>query len=321
MRKIFIIFMVTVIFTFTACNNDATPTLYVVPEQFVISDLNQFWDGNSKQVDIKPKEQGISVSRIYYNNKETPPAQPGRYQVTFDVTDIETGAAMKDLNAGTLSIILETDSTAVLRTQLLSCPRNTVKNPVPIKLNIGLEHYQSFLNVISVTDRFVDMDLSDSTGAAITGKPSATGIDYKITSVLLPSSLSTIDCFAFANFSYITDMVLPQGILTIEEYAFLGCRELVNIVLPKGLVSIGKSSFFNCQKLETITIPPKVLFIEEWAFMYTGLKQVTIESASILFNGNFFPFPGNLNTLYLEGGGIGTYIRPDASNTAWTKQQ
>jgi len=319
MRKIFIIFIVTVIFI--ACNNDDMAILDVTPDQFTISGLNQFWDGNSKQVDIKPKEQGISVSHIYYNNKETPPAQPGRYQVTFDVTDIETGAAMKDLNAGTLSIILETDSTAVLRTQLLSCPRNTVKNPVPIKLNISLEHYQSFLYVISVTDRYVDMDLSDSTGATLTGKPSATGIEYKITSVLLPSSLSTIGCFAFANYSYITDMVLPQGVTTIEEYAFLGCRELVNIVLPKGLVSIGKSSFFNCQKLETITIPPKVLFIEEWAFMYTGLKQVTIESASILFNGNFYPFPGNLNTLYLEGGGMGTYIRPDASSTAWTKQQ
>lgn len=108
-----------------------------------------------------------------------------------------------------------------------------------------------------------------------------------ITNVKLPSSLKTIDKFAFA-YCKSHFLEIPRGVEKIEENAFFyadfekivfcnsmeylpigifsTCRELKYIELPFGLKAIPPSAFKDCLVLKNISIPETVKIIGDDAF-------------------------------------------------------
>ena len=64
----------------------------------------------------------------------------------------------------------------------------------------------------------------------------------------------------YINGEKVTDVVIPNTIKTINPYTFYGCSELSSLVLPKSVTSIGNYAFGECRKLYDIycypTIPP-----------------------------------------------------------------
>ncbi len=74
----------------------------------------------------------------------------------------------------------------------------------------------------------------------------------QLTSVTLPSSLTTLPSSTFGNCHALTTVELPAGLTTIEARALYGTG-LTTIVLPAGLTSIGSYAFYDCETLESVT--------------------------------------------------------------------
>ena len=59
---------------------------------------------------------------------------------------------------------------------------------------------------------------------------------------------------AFYNCSRLTSIVIPSSITSIGYEAFYGCSNLTSIVIPASVMSIGDMTFYNCSKLASITV-------------------------------------------------------------------
>ena len=82
---------------------------------------------------------------------------------------------------------------------------------------------------------------------------------------------------AFSNDPYLTDVYPPLSGDCISDSAFEGCVKLRNIGLKDGVTKIGKRAFANCKSLRTLTIPKTVVSIAPDAFDGSGIKSVVLE--------------------------------------------
>lgn len=84
-----------------------------------------------------------------------------------------------------------------------------------------------------------------------------------ITELTLPSTLKTIDDYAFAFYLNVKDVHIPYGVTTIGNNAFSACYKIENVVLPGTVKKIGDEAFSVCDSLKSITIPASVTEIGE----------------------------------------------------------
>ena len=70
--------------------------------------------------------------------------------------------------------------------------------------------------------------------------------DKEITSIEIPSNVTTLGQHVFQKCSGLTSLTLPAGITSIGWDAFAGCSGLTSLTLPAGITSIGGSAFANC---------------------------------------------------------------------------
>ena len=71
----------------------------------------------------------------------------------------------------------------------------------------------------------------------------------------LPESVIRIDRGAFKS-SSITSIDLPSGLTSIGTYAFRNCTSLSSVTLPNSTTSISPYSFANCSGLTSIYVMP-----------------------------------------------------------------
>lgn len=120
-----------------------------------------------------------------------------------------------------------------------------------------------------------------------------------ITAITIPSSVHTIEEYAFSN-TGITNIDIPASVKTVNEGAFESCASLSlveiaridavygkgvfsacikldEVVFPDGMTSnISNMMFFNCKELTSITIPEGVKNIDDSAFYNAGLTSIKI---------------------------------------------
>lgn len=94
-----------------------------------------------------------------------------------------------------------------------------------------------------------------------------------ITELTLPSTLTTIDDYAFAFYLNVKDVQIPYGVTTIGNNAFSDCYKIENVVLPGTVKKIGNYAFSVCDSLNSITIPASVTEIgKSLAHSYSGVS-------------------------------------------------
>ncbi len=99
-----------------------------------------------------------------------------------------------------------------------------------------------------------------------------------LTSVTLPTSLTSIGQYSFMNCSGLREISIPGNVSRIGSQAFKGCTGLTTVNLSTGLQEIGEEAFEDCTKLVSIMIPSNVTSIEENAFKNCGkLKTITFQ--------------------------------------------
>ena len=94
-----------------------------------------------------------------------------------------------------------------------------------------------------------------------------------ITELTLPSTLTTIDDYAFNLYLKVKDVQIPYGVTTIGNHAFSDCYQIENVVLPGTVKKIGDEAFSVCDSLNSITIPASVTEIgKNLAYSYSGVS-------------------------------------------------
>ena len=121
-----------------------------------------------------------------------------------------------------------------------------------------------------------------------------------LTSLTIPSSVTSIGNEAFHGCSGLTSLVIPSGVTSIGDEAFHGCSGLTSLVIPSGVTSIGDEAFYGCSGLISLTIPSSVTRIGWSAFEgCSGLTSLTIPS-SVTSIGNYaFEGCSGLTSIYV----------------------
>lgn len=126
-----------------------------------------------------------------------------------------------------------------------------------------------------------------------------------LTSVAIPSSVSTISNEAFYNSISLTNVTIPEdsALVALGDQAFDSCKALTDIFIPAGVETIGYSTFYMCESLTEISfqenskltsigefafgrcysllginLPDGLLSIDRAAFEYSGLLSLTFPS-------------------------------------------
>jgi hypothetical protein len=73
-----------------------------------------------------------------------------------------------------------------------------------------------------------------------------------LTTILLPSSLTSIGVDAFWKCTGLTSVTIPNSVTSIGGGAFAGCRGLTSITIPSSATSIGTWAFQDCSGLITV---------------------------------------------------------------------
>lgn len=101
-----------------------------------------------------------------------------------------------------------------------------------------------------------------------------------ITSITIPDSVTAIGESAFKG-TAITEITLPSNLTRLDGYAFADCTKLTSIVLPDSLETVGGNLFSQCNALTVVTLPKNLTEIPErmceWC---TALKEITLPDSA-----------------------------------------
>ena len=131
-----------------------------------------------------------------------------------------------------------------------------------------------------------------------------------MTSLTIPSGVTSIGDYAFYGCSGLTSLTLPSSVTSIGDWAFGYCSELTSLTLPSGVTSIGNYAFYGCRGLTSMTIPSGVTVIGEGAFRgCSGLTSIYVypENLPELESGIFSGCNAQNCTVYVSKGTYDDY--------------
>ena len=110
-----------------------------------------------------------------------------------------------------------------------------------------------------------------------------------LTSVTIPSSVTSMGTEIFYTCSSLTSVTIPSSVTSIENDTFRICSSLTSVTIPSSVTSIGLNAFHTCSSLTSVTIPSSVTRIEDNTFSScSSLTSVTIPSSVTSIGGNAF---------------------------------
>ncbi len=110
-----------------------------------------------------------------------------------------------------------------------------------------------------------------------------------LTSINIPSSVTSIGDNAFSYCSSLTSISIPSSVTSIGRSAFSYCSSLTSISISSSVTSIGRSAFSYCSSLFSISIPSSVTSIGDNAFSYcSSLVSISIPSSVTSIGGDAF---------------------------------
>ena len=121
-----------------------------------------------------------------------------------------------------------------------------------------------------------------------------------LTSLTLPSGLTSIGSWAFTGCSGLTSLTLPSGVTSIGDGAFFGLSSLTSLSLPSGLTSIGDQAFHECSGLTSLSLPSGLTSIGNQVFCYcSGLTTLSLPSGITSIGYNAFYGCSGLTSIYV----------------------
>lgn len=174
-------------------------------------------------------------------------------------------------------------------------------NPTKVKISGWVNPTGGFLNIFTVANVKLFIKQVDflNCNFVILGDSSFSGCS-SLTTINLPSSLTSIGKQAFNGCSSLATINLPDSVTTIGDSAFSGCSILSEVIFPKNLNSIGGTVFSNCaiRKIDLskgckiisdkafndsiinlVNLPNNLVSIGYRAFFYSSLQTINLPNS------------------------------------------
>ena len=103
--------------------------------------------------------------------------------------------------------------------------------------------------------------------------------------IIFPEGVTEIGANTFSNINYVESITLPSTLKSIDEFAFYGNSELRSISLPDGLESIGKNALSGC-RIFNLTVPDTVNHVDATAFASTTGTVYEYSVANVMYDGD-----------------------------------
>lgn len=125
----------------------------------------------------------------------------------------------------------------------------------------------------------------------------------KLTSVIIPSTVTRIDDGAFKNCTGLKAIYGSEGLTSVGKSAFMGCTSLKSVELGQKLVHLQTAAFHSCSSLETVTLPETLKYINQTVFYWcTSLTEITIPAKVHTVESSAFYGCTALKTVTVEDG-------------------
>ena len=125
---------------------------------------------------------------------------------------------------------------------------------------------------------------------------------YGLTSVTIPSSVTSLGKSCFYRCSGLTSISIPSSVTSLGDMCFYCCSGLTSITIPSSVTSLGDYCFYDCDGLTSVTIPSSVTSLGRSCFLAcTGLTSITIPSSVTSWGQGCFEDCQNLENVYFEG--------------------
>ena len=111
-----------------------------------------------------------------------------------------------------------------------------------------------------------------------------------ITTVSLPSTLTSLGGYAFYGNTKMTELTISEGLTSIANGTFFLCSGLTDLQLPSTLQSIGSEAFAYCYLLQKVEMPNSLQTLGRNAFSNcSNLEEVVLGSSIATVD---YSFPG-----------------------------
>ena len=130
---------------------------------------------------------------------------------------------------------------------------------------------------------------------SLTTIPTEYFMNTAVTSIVPPSSCTTVGYKAFNNCGSLLSVTIPKGFVLIDDYAFQNCKKLATCTFLGNAgenAVIDQAAFENCQALSVVNIPYGVTTLGNCAYNKSGVKNLTLPSTLKVLNGSNH-FQGN----------------------------
>ena len=105
--------------------------------------------------------------------------------------------------------------------------------------------------------------------------------DVEVTDLVIPSSVTAINDYAFFNFTDLKSVNLPVSLTSIGNCAFAYCSNLTSADIPDAVTTIGNEAFSGCESITSLSIPSSVNAIDGNAFCgCSGLTSIIVDSSN-----------------------------------------
>ncbi len=106
-------------------------------------------------------------------------------------------------------------------------------------------------------------------------------VSSDITVIQFPEDLTAIGEGAFAG-SALQSVVIPSCVTSLGDFAFADCRKLRSAAIPEGVKVIPAGMFKGCVALEEVSLPASLEVIEAGAFASTALERIDLSRCTKL---------------------------------------
>lgn len=162
---------------------------------------------------------------------------------------------------------------------------------------------------------------NDGNGGLMITRYTGSGGDLVIPATINGLPVTRIDWAAFliTNPTGLTSVVIPSSVTSIGDSAFYTCTNLASVTIPNSVKSIETGAFGDCTSLTNVTIPASVTSIGQDAFVQcTSLTAITVNAANTAYRSSADGVLFNFNkTALIEcpGAKAGSYTVPASVTT------
>jgi TolB-like protein len=272
---------------FSSCESLTSIT---IPSSVTSIEYNAFWGCSSLTsitVDNRNPVYASADGVLFDRNKQTlllysSGRNQGTYVVPSSVTTI--GKLAFSHCSSLTSITIPSSVTSIGDYTFDSCESLTsitVDNRNPVYASVDGVLFDKKIRTLITYPRGKNQKTYVIPSSVTTIEPYAFQDCNSLTSITIPSSVTTIGYYAFFNCS-LTSVTIPNGVTKIEYGAFAG-NQLTSVSIPNSVTYIGGSvnvtGAFSGNRLTSVTIPSSVTYIGDGAFNANQLTSITIPSS------------------------------------------